>query len=398
MKKNNKVIVTYDKGPFINSRDALSSLDINFLKGKSVLIKPNIGRLVGKSKQGINTHPESIAGVIVALQNAKTGKIAIGESPIVGVNTMDAFEKAGAVEIAKKYNCELIDLDKEKPIIKKITKGRVITSTKICSRIYEFDYILSLPVAKMHMHTVVTLGIKNMKGCLYKREKVRYHQLEYKKGFEYPEMTLDTAISDLATILLPDITVIDGYIGMQGLGPSGGETITSDFAVASLNPVGADVIGSIMMGQNPLDVPHLKLVSERMGYSMDPDHYDVYPDNYKNYIKEYKKPPKEISIEYPDVVLCDKESCSACLSTVMFFLKRFKTDMSQYLLDDTKLHLAIGKGVREDDIKNGTILIGNCTQNAKKKGIFIPGCPPVPTRIYKAIIGKEPDENEPENE
>lgn len=398
MKKNNKVIVTHDNGPFINSRDALSSLDINFLKGKSVLIKPNIGRLIDKSKHGINTHPEAIAGVIEALQSVKTCKIAIGESPIVGVNTMEAFEKAGVIDIAKKYNCELIDLDKEKPIIKKIPGGRVITSTKICSKIYEFDYILSLPVAKMHMHTVVTLGIKNLKGCLYKREKVRYHQLKYKKGFEYPEMTLDTAISDLATILLPDITVIDGYTGMQGLGPSGGDTITSNFAVASLNPVGADVIGSIMMGQNPLDVPHLKLVSERMGYLIDPEYYDVFPGNFKNYIKEYKKPPKKISIEYPDVVLCDKESCSACLSTVMFFLKRFKKDMNQYLLDDTKLHLAIGKGVTEDDIKNGTILIGNCMQNVKKKGIFIPGCPPVPTRIYKAIIGKEPDENEPENE
>lgn len=398
MKKDNKITVTFDKGPFINSRDALKSLDINFLKGKSVLIKPNIGRLVSKSKQGINTHPEAIAGVIEALQGVNTGKIAIGESPIVGVNTMEAFEKSGVIDIAKRHNCEVIDLDKEKPIIKEIPEGRIITSTKICSKIYEFDYILSLPVAKMHMHTVVTLGIKNMKGCLYKREKVRYHQLEYKKGSEFSDMTLDTAISDLATILLPDITVIDGYIGMQGLGPSGGEKICSNFSVASLNPVGADVIGSIMMGLNPLDVPHLKLVSERMGYSIDPEKYDVFPKNFKNHIKKYKKPPKEISIEYPDVVLCDKESCSACLSTVMFFLKRFKADMSQYLLDDTKLHLAIGKGISEDDIKNGTILIGNCTRNVMNKGIFIPGCPPVPTRIYKAIVGKEPDENEPENE
>ena len=72
--------------------------------------------------------------------------------------------------------------------------------------------------------------------------------------------------------------------------------------------------------------------------------------------------------------------------------------MSQYLKDDKKLHLAIGKGLSENDIKDATILIGNCTRNSSKKGIFIPGCPPVPTRIYKAIIGKEPDENEPEIE
>jgi uncharacterized protein (DUF362 family) len=395
MKKDNKVIVTHGEGPFLNAKKALSSIDLSFLKGKTVLIKPNIGRSTKNTKKGINTHPQAIAGVIEALQEAQADKIAIGESPIVGVNTMEAFEKAGTTEIAAKYNCELIDLDKNKPVVKEIPESRVIDSTKICSRIYEFDFILSLPVAKMHMHTGVTLGIKNMKGCLYRREKVRYHQLEYKKGIEYNEMTLDSAISDLATILLPDITVIDGYIGMEGLGPSGGEPVESNFAVASLNPLGADVIGCIIMGQDPSKISHLKIISERMNFSIDPKSYNVSPCNFKDFIINYKSPPKEISIEYPDIVLCDKESCSACLSTVMFFLKRFKTDMRQYLTDDAKLQLAIGKGLSEDEINDGAILIGNCTKNIIKKGIFVPGCPPVPTRIYKAITGKEPDENEP---
>ena len=393
---NNKVIVTHGKGPLKNVKEALNSLDLKFLNGKSVLIKPNIGRSTSNSKKGINTHPDAIIGVIEVLQEVQVSKIAIGESPIVGVNTLEAFEKAGVTDIAEKYNCELIDLNKEKPVIKSIPKSRVVSSTKICSRVFEFDYILSLPVAKMHMHTGVTLGIKNMKGCLYRREKVRYHQLEYKKKDEYKEMTLDSAISDLATILLPDITVIDGYIGMEGLGPSGGESIKSNFAVASLNPLGADVFGCIMMGQNPQEIPHLRLISERLNLSIEPDFYNVSPDNYRKYITKYKKPPQEISIEYPDVILCDKESCSACLSTVMFFLKRFKSDMSQYLSEDKKIRLAIGKGLSEKDIKDTTILIGNCTRNFSKNGIFIPGCPPVPTRIYKAIAGKEPDENEPE--
>jgi coenzyme F420-reducing hydrogenase gamma subunit len=34
----------------------------------------------------------------------------------------------------------------------------------------------------------------------------------------------------------------------------------------------------------------------------------------------------------------------------------------------------------------------------KDKGIYVKGCPPVPTRIYEAILGIEPDENEPEVE
>lgn len=391
---DNKIYVVAKKGALLNAKEALSNLDLSHIKGKTVLIKPNIGRLVEPEK-GINTHPLAIAGVIEALLDAGAKDIAIGESPILGVNTMDAFAKSGVSDIAKRYNVKLIDMDDKAPREIHIKNGRVLNSTKICSYIYEYDILLSLPVAKCHMHTQVTLSIKNMKGCLYKKEKVRYHQLEYKDKI-YPEKTLDSAISDLATVLLPNIAVIDGYIGMQGLGPSGGDKIKSDFAVASFNSIGADIVSALLMGKNPEEIIHLKLVAERLGFSLNINDYKVYPTDFLKYKVEYKDPPKEITIEYPDVSLCDKESCSACLSTVMLFLKRFKDDMSQYILPDGLLHLAIGKGVKNSDIKKGTILIGNCTKALKEHGIFIAGCPPVPTRIYQAITGIEPDKNEPE--
>jgi len=396
MLKDKRVIVTHGKGPFHNVKEALSKLDLKIIKNKSILIKPNIGRKAAAEK-GINTHPQAVAGVIEVLKDNGAKKIAIGESPILGVKIHEAFKISGIEEISKKYNCDLIDLDYVQPIIKIIPNGRILESTKICAPVFDFDILLSLPVAKTHMHTGVTLGIKNMKGCLYKREKVRYHQLEYLDGKEYKEFTLDSAISDLATILIPDITVIDGFIGMEGLGPSGGDPIKSNFAVASLNPFAADIIGCIMMGIEPKNISHLRIISERLNLDIAPEKYDVFPNDYKNYSIKYQTSPKKISIEYPDVKLYDKESCSACLSTVMLFLKRFKTDMSQYLLDDKKLHLAIGKGILENEIREGTILVGNCTRHITNKGIFVPGCPPVCTQIYKKITGKEPVENEPEN-
>jgi hypothetical protein len=237
-----------------------------------------------------------------------------------------------------------------------------------------------------------------MKGCLYDREKVRYHQLEYEEGRERPEKTLDTAISDLATILLPDMTVIDGYIGMQGLGPSGGNPITSDFAVASFNPLGADIFGCLMMGLEPEKIVHLRLVAERLHLALDPAAYTLCGEqsrNYRQHITVYAKPPSNISLEYPHIKVYDCESCSACLSTVMLFLKRFKDDMTGHLHDDGFFYVGIGRGL-DETIKQGTVLIGNCTRKVKHRGRFIPGCPPVPSRIYEEITGQEPEENEPE--
>lgn len=351
---------------------------------------------ISKPGRGVNTHPDAIAGVLEVLKDCGCSRIAIGESPILGVNTLNAFKISGVDSIAEHYGCELIDMDAIKPVTKRIPNARIVNSTKICAPVLEFDYLLSLPVAKCHMHTGVSLSIKNMKGCLWRREKVKYHQLEYAEGKTFPEKTLDTAISDLATILLPDITVVDGSIGMEGLGPSGGDPIKSDFAVSSLDPMGADVVGCAMMGIDPAEVVHLRLVSERLNFSINLSDYEVSPDNFKEHAVSFKRPPKEIAIEYPDVRLSDKESCSACLSTVMFFLKRFKVDMRQYLLDDGMLHLAIGKGITSDTIKKGAILIGNCTKNAKTSGIFVPGCPPVASQIYRSITGTDPAENEPD--
>jgi uncharacterized protein (DUF362 family) len=380
------------QGALQNVKNALSALNLENLRGKSILIKPNIGRAATVGR-GYNTHPLTIAGVIEVMKDAGASRIAIGESPLVGIDTMEAFKKSGITEVAEKYGVDLLDLDAFPPVRIDVPNGRVLESTKVCSKIYEFDCIVSVPVAKTHMHTGVTLGIKNMKGCLYRHEKVRYHQLEY-LSHSYPEKTLDSAISDLATILLPDLTVIDGYIGMEGLGPSGGEAIYSDFAIASWQPMGADIYGCLLMGLDPSAIPHLRLVSERLGLSIDPLNYKVIPENFCQFIVPYRVPPTNISLEFEGIHIYDKESCSSCLSTLMLFLQRFKDDMQPYLLEDGKFHIAIGKGV--GDAVDGTVFVGNCTRFMHDKGIGVKGCPPVPTRIYEAITGHEPDENEPE--
>ena len=391
------VYIEHGQGPFENARKALLSVGEGFFTGKKVLVKPNIGRITGPGR-GINTHPQAIAGVIEALREMCVQSISIGESPIVGVDTMEAFKRSGVTDVAEKYGCPLIDFDQIEPRDIDIPDGMVLEKTRITSALEEHDILLSLPVAKCHMHTGVTLGLKNMKGCLYRREKIRYHQLEFAKGKEREEKSLDAAIADLISVVKPHVTVIDGYIGMEGLGPSGGDPVKADFALASTDAIAADIMGVVLMGRDPAEVPHLKLVCEREGRSLSPDDLTVVPADYRSVITVFRDPPKDISLEYPEVQLCDVDSCSACLSTVMFFLKRFGADMSQYLPDNEKLCLAIGKGIKDIEIPPGTILVGNCAKRSSGSHTFVKGCPPVASRIYEAITGKEPPENEPDVE
>lgn len=390
-KNHSLVSVSGGQGPYHNIISALSRLDLSFLKGKKVLIKPNAGRLV-PPERGITTHPKAVEAVIDVVRKSGAASLAVGESPILGVKTMDAFELTGIASAAHAKNVPLVDMDARKPVIKEVKNGRVLETLRFCADIFDFDIIISVPVAKSHMHTQVTLGIKNMKGCLWRKEKVRLHQLQYKNGVSFPEKTLDTAISDMATLLLPHLTVIDGYIGMEGLGPSAGDPITSDFAVASLNCLAADKTGCELMGFEFEEVPHLRLVRDRGIISL--EGVSVQPEDYRKFGKPYRRSPDKMDIEFPNIVVHDKGSCSACLSTTLLFLKRFLSEMGDYVLADGKLHIAIGKDAK--DFPEGTILIGNCTAPEKGRGKFIPGCPPVASRIYKAITGIEPDTNEPD--
>jgi len=387
----NLVSVAGGKGPYQNILDAVGRLDLSELQNKKVLIKPNAGRHVA-GKKGITTHPEAVEAVIDLVRQAGAADIAIGESPILGVNTLEAFETTGIANAARKKNIRLIDMDARKPVIKPVKNGRVLESLTFCADIFDFDIILSLPVAKSHMHTQVTLGIKNMKGCLWHREKVRLHQLEYRIGREFPEKTLDAAISDMATLLLPQLTVVDGYIGMEGLGPSSGDSVQSDFAVASWNPLAADKVAAELMGFSLDEVAHLRLIHERAIVSL--EGVTVLPDSYREFGRSFARSPSKIDLVFPNIMVHDKGSCSACLSTTLLFLKRFAEELGDYVLSDGKLHIAIGKDVT--DYPEGTILIGNCTAKGRHKGVFVPGCPPVASRIFKAITGAEPETNEPD--
>ena len=92
-----------------------------------------------------------------------------------------------------------------------------------------------------HRHSLrKKLGLKNMKGCLYKREKVKLHQLPPSDDVPSPAKPLDMAIADMSRVLIPDLTVIDGTFGQEGLGPSAGTVKETDLVIASTDCLAAD--------------------------------------------------------------------------------------------------------------------------------------------------------------
>ena len=358
-----------------NTRKALSYIDLSPSKGKRVLLKPNVGRSV-QPETGITTHPQVVAAAIDAFREAGAD-VAVGESPITGVTMFDAFESSGITAVAKIRNCPLIDMDVHRYVTCEIPAGIAMKSLKVCREITEYDIIVSIPVMKTHMHTGVTLSVKNMKGCLWRRSKVDFHMLPQLPGHE--EKPLDIAIADLSSVLHPHLSIIDGTIGMEGLGPSAGKPKSLGVVLVGVDAFAADSVACAIMGIRAHDIPHLRIGSQR-GYGViDLDSIAVNPENWKDVQDSFDLPPEELSIEFSGFTVLDQQSCSACQSTLLMFLRQYGQQLSDSTSGDKDITIAIGKG--HEELPIDTLCVGNCTAKHKNGRKFVSGCPPVSSEI-----------------
>jgi uncharacterized protein (DUF362 family) len=362
-------------GPYDNTRKALANIDISASKGKRVLLKPNAGRNV-KPETGITTHPQVVAAAIDAFKEAGA-EVAVGESPIAGVTMLEAFENGGITAVAEERDCQLIDMDVRPFVTAQITDGVAIRSLRVCREVSEYDIIVSIPVMKTHMHTGVTLSVKNMKGCLWRRSKVEFHMLSPLAGCD--DKPLDVAIADMSSVLRPHLSIVDGTIGMEGLGPSAGEPKALGVVLAGVDAYATDAVACGIMGISASDIPHLRLGAQRGFGVTDLDSIEVSPENWRDVQDRFVLAPDQLSLEFSGFTILDEQSCSACQSTLLMFLRRYGKHLRDQVPDDKDIVVAIGKGHK--DLPIGTLCVGNCTAKHRNSGVFVSGCPPVASEI-----------------
>jgi hypothetical protein len=264
-----------------------------------------------------------------------------------------------------------------------IPRGITLKKIKVSGALREFGFIISVPVMKTHMHTRVTLSIKNMKGLLWRREKARLHQLRCDPRLMLGYKELDMAISDMASVLFPHLAIIDGTVGTEGMGPAYGKKKAMGVIVVGANALSADAVASRIMGFNPESIPHLKLSALKGLGEIRARKILVKPRDYLKWKTHFEPPPSEFSIPFRDLFVHDEGSCSACLSTLVVFLQSHYSKLGSFRLQDGYIHIGIGKNL--EAYPKGTILIGNCTAKVRKKEIFVQGCPPVASDILRIL-------------
>ena len=92
-------------------------------------------------------------------------------------------------------------------------------------------------------------------------------------------------LRDFLQMIKPDMTVIDGYRGMEGDGPLEGEPVFHGYALASFDPIAADYVGAQLMGLDPKSIGYLYYLTENFLPGWIPE---IVGEKLEPLIKKYK--------------------------------------------------------------------------------------------------------------
>jgi uncharacterized protein (DUF362 family) len=210
---------------------------------KQIVVKPNF---VSTTNQLAATHVEHVEAIIqYFFDNNYNKKIIIAESAALG-ETWDGFRNFGYIELAKKYDIELMDLQDDDHSELKLQDG---TRVKIASTLLDKNnYIISAAKLKTHDTVIMTGALKNILVGAIISDKSAIHQ-------GIPEINRNLFL--LAKHLHPDLSSIDGLVGMQGNGPVTGTPIDVGVGLAGQDSIAVDATAARIMGINPEDVGYL---------------------------------------------------------------------------------------------------------------------------------------------
>jgi len=335
---------------------------IEFNPKDKILIKPNLV-LAKSASTGIITNPLVVEGIIKYLLEKGISKsnLFIGEGSLQGVDTDKMLKKTEYYELCEKYGLKFFDLLSGKFINREIGIGKNKRVVQISELVLDMDLIIDVPVIKTHMQTGVSLGIKNMKGVINHSSRKVMHMHE-----------LEDQIAYLSTALPKYITIADGSIGLEGMGPlTLGKPANFGVVVAGKDPVAVDTAICHII---KIKVPkHIRKAAEIGLGEGDIKKINFVGDEVAVVSKKFEPADSRIS-PHPDIALIDGKPCSSCINSVWTTLHSLKDIPTEVVT------IALGSQINEDMIGSGEIIaMGDCAVRAlKNKGCAqkLKGCPP----------------------
>ncbi|MBC8120964.1 MAG: DUF362 domain-containing protein [Gemmatimonadaceae bacterium] len=213
--------------------------------GARVLLKPNL--LNGtRPAQECTTHPAIIREVARMVCECG-GRPFLGDSPAFG-SARGVAKAHGLLPICAEFGMPIIEFSPGSYR----SEGETFDHLRLSKQAMEADVIINLPKVKSHSQLTLTLGVKNLFGCVPGKLKAWWHLEAGKDRLRFGKMLVETAAT-----LKPELTIIDGIIAHEGNGPSNGEPRFLGLLGASRDVFAIDWVFTDILGVDPDAVPVL---------------------------------------------------------------------------------------------------------------------------------------------
>lgn len=240
--------------------DPLGGMAAFVAPGSRVLLKPNL--LTGsRPTQACTTHP-AVVYCVAQMVQAAGGKPFLGDSPAFG-SARGVAKANGLLPLAQQLDLPIVELHGQRYA----TDSGEFQQLRISQEAMAADVVINLPKVKSHCQLTLTLGVKNLFGCVPGKMKAWWHMEAGKDVERFATMLVETA-----RLIAPQLTILDGIVGHEGNGPSGGDPRQLGLLGAAPDVFALDRAAVAVLGVDPSQVP---TVAQSMAMGVCPPWADI---------------------------------------------------------------------------------------------------------------------------
>ncbi len=231
---------------------ALGGMDRFVSKGNSVIIKPNICVGYHTYEYAATTNPWVVGALVKLAYEAGASKVQVMDYGFGGPPAQ-ANKICGIEEQVLAAGGEMVVMPAVQFIETEIPNAVALKTSRVYDGILKADVVINVPIAKNHSLAKLTLGMKNLMGVIYLRDPVHYK--------------LGEKLTDLYTLIRPQLTLIDAVRIMTRNGPTGGSldyVKQMDTIIASTDIVAGDAYAAkTLFDMNPDELDYISAGAAR---------------------------------------------------------------------------------------------------------------------------------------
>lgn len=201
-------------------------------KGQRVVIKPNMS-FAKTPDFAASTHPLVVVAVAQASIDAGAREVLVLDHTLQRAEL--CLERTGIRDACRQHvpGVHVLALQDRKFFREiRIPQGKVLDRVEVLTDILDNAVLINIPVAKSHSATGVSLGLKGLMGLIWDRESFHF------------QFNINQGIADLATVIKPQLTILDATRAMASGGPGGpGDVKKPNLIIAGVDPVAVDSYG-----------------------------------------------------------------------------------------------------------------------------------------------------------